>query len=181
MPAVRQAAFIRNVMVGREGLTRAVLVDLAQRAGGARPRAYLSTGNLTFDLPAEDVPGWVASMEEGIERVIGRREQVFVRSIGHLESLVAADPFAASPFADPHERAVSLLPPGARLGAERLPLCSRRGDLIVFAATATEAFTVTRVVDGRVTGSGALIERETGCRITTRAWGTIERIVKRPE
>ena len=47
MPAVRQAAFIRNVMVGREGLTRAVLVDLAQRAGGARPRSYLSTGNLT--------------------------------------------------------------------------------------------------------------------------------------
>jgi hypothetical protein len=58
-----------------------------------------------------------------------------------------------------------------------LPIHSRRGDLVVFIANGTEAFTVTRMIDGRVTGSGSLIEAAVGCRIPTRAWETVERAV----
>ena len=48
-PMPRQAAFVRNVMIGREGLHRQVLLDVVERAGGRAPRSYISTGNVTFD------------------------------------------------------------------------------------------------------------------------------------
>jgi uncharacterized protein (DUF1697 family) len=140
--------------------------------------SHLATGNLTLDLARASLPEWVAGMEAGIAGVIGRREQVFVRPMEYLENLVASDPFAAAPFAYPHDRAVSFLPPGVNI-EKLLPIRSRRGDVVVFAANGSEAFTVTRVVDGRVTGSGSLIEAAAGCRITTRAWGTVERVVRR--
>jgi hypothetical protein len=48
MEPVRWLGLIRNVMVGREGLHRAVLLDLAARAGGADVRSFLTTGNVTL-------------------------------------------------------------------------------------------------------------------------------------
>jgi uncharacterized protein (DUF1697 family) len=112
VPPVRHAAFIRNVMVGGEGLTRVVLLGLGHRAGGTRPVSHLATGNLTFDLAPASLPEWVAGMEAGIAGVIGLREQIFVRSMEYLETLVASDPFAAAPFAHPRDRAVSFCRPG---------------------------------------------------------------------
>ncbi len=50
----RWAGFVRNVMVGRQGLTRLVLLGAVADAGGASPVSYLSTGNVTFDADDGD-------------------------------------------------------------------------------------------------------------------------------
>ena len=49
MEPVRWLGLIRNVMVGREGLDRSVLLDLAERAGCVDLRSFLTTGNVTFE------------------------------------------------------------------------------------------------------------------------------------
>lgn len=175
---MRFAAFVRAVMIGREGLHRVVLLDLAERAGGGNPVSYISTGNLTVDLDRRDVDRWRAEVEDGIEDVIGRRAEVFVRSIAHLTELAESDPFAASPITDPAERVVSFL--SEPLPPDAGPFADAAKGVHVFDVRPTEVFSVNEPVRGRVTGPGGLIEKTLGQRITTRAWGTIDRILRTP-
>ena len=166
-------------MIGREGLHRLVLLDLFEQAGAERPRSYISTGNVSFTADEANVPAITSEVTEGVARVIGRNEGLYVRSISYLESLVATDPFAASPFAEPLDRTISF-----RLEAgpvPELPLMSRRGDAVVFAATPGELFAVSREVDGRTSGAGGMIEKHLGERVTTRGWATVLRVLAQPE
>ncbi|MGN6300029.1 MAG: DUF1697 domain-containing protein [Angustibacter sp.] len=90
---VRWVAFVRNVMVGREGLDRERLLDVARRAGGEDVRSHITTGNLT--LTADDDPDALArQLEDGVSAVIGRREMVAVRPVEWVRELVATTPFA---------------------------------------------------------------------------------------
>ena len=177
--ADRWVAFIRNVMIGREGLHRRVLLDLFQEAGAAGSRSYISTGNVTFTAARSRVASITTAVEAGLEEVIGRREELFVRAIPYLAGLVAEEPFAHGPYPDPSERTVSFLPEPRP--SPVLPIESKRGDVIVFAARPGELFAVNRLVDGRTSGAGGLIERALGLRVTTRSWNTVLRVVADPE
>src|SRR5215213_6116819 len=65
---MRWVAFVRNVMVGREGLRREVLIDLAREAVGTNVTSHLSTGNLTFTAD-DTTPGALADgLEAGVKR-----------------------------------------------------------------------------------------------------------------
>ena len=178
--AARHVGFVRNVMIGREGLHRQVLLDLFSDAGAEAPRSYISTGNVSFSIPETDLPHLIASVEEGIATIIGRPEEVFVRRIRSLEHLVASDPFAGSPYPDTVERTVSFLPPDADLSTLVLPVESRSGRVCMFATTEEEVLSAGRSVGGRTEGAGGLVERTLGCRITSRAWSTVLRIVENP-
>ena len=116
-------------------------------------------------------------VEDGIELIIGRREPLYVRSISYLGDLVDSDPFAAAPYPDPSERTVSFL---LRPADVDLPFESRRGDVSVFAGTGRELFAVNRMVDGRTSGAGGMIERQLGQSVTTRGWNTVLRVVRDP-
>ncbi|MGI9528598.1 MAG: DUF1697 domain-containing protein [Acidimicrobiia bacterium] len=178
--STRHIGFVRNVMIGREGLHRQVLLDLFSNAGAEAPRSYISTGNISFSAPDTELPGLIASVEEGIAGVIGRSEEVFVRRIRSLEQLVASDPFAGSPYPDTVERTVSFVPHGTDLGALALPIESQSGRVCVFAATEHEILSAGRSLGGRTQGAGGFVERTLGCRVTSRAWSTVTRIVDNP-
>lgn len=175
----RHAAFIRNVMIGREGLDREVLLDIVRRAGATAPRSYISTGNVTFNAAPSDVAQVMTRIEAGIAAVIEREERVFVRSIRELESMVSSDPFTNLAF-EAHDRYVSftnkLIDP-----AIKVPFESGRDDIVAFGRTVREVFSVTRLVKGRATGPGAFIEKKICQPITTRNWNTIVRVVSQPE
>lgn len=176
----RQAAFVRNVMIGREGLHRGILFELFAKAGAETPRSYISTGNVSFTAPSADLAAITCHVEKGLAQVIGRREEVFVRSIDYLQGLVASDPFADSPFRNPVERNVSFALAPIDPAALDLPVQSSRGDVSLFAATPAEVFCVARLVDGRTSGSGGLVESTLAQRVTTRSWSTILRITDSP-
>ena len=178
--AARHVGFVRNVMIGREGLHRQVLLDLFSDAGAEAPRSYISTGNVSFSATEAELPELISSVEEGIAAVIGRPEEVFVRSIRSLEDLAASDPFVGSPYPETVERTVSFVPPGTDLGALAIPAESRSGRVCMFRATEREVLSAGRRVGGRTEGAGGLVERKLGCRITSRAWSTILRIVDSP-
>ncbi len=166
-------------MIGREGLHRTVLLDLFADAGADDPRSYISTGNVTFTADCDEVERVAAAVEAGIEHVIGRREELFVRSVASLTELVAEAPFDGSPYPDPYERTVTFLP--RPMSLPTLPLESRRGDVSVFAARAAELFAVNRLIDGRTGGAGGMIEKALGVRVTTRSWNTVLRVETDPE
>jgi uncharacterized protein (DUF1697 family) len=162
-------------MHGRDGLHRTVLIDCFDAAGATDVRTYLTTGNVSFVARSAAVRGIVRAVEAAIGEVVGRRTEVFVRSVDELLALRALDPFRASPITVGHERIVAFLDHEPAL---TLPIWSPSRDFVVFAAGPRELFSVAaKYPDGTSRGSGGLVERATGTRVTSRAWSTVERIL----
>jgi uncharacterized protein (DUF1697 family) len=173
----RYVAFVRNIMVGRYGLTAEVLRQIVVDAGGRQPRSHLATGNLAFTASPECLVEFRQLVEASIASVLGRREEVFIRSVAALVSAVESDPFGGMVSGGVHERCVSFLPPGSVVGLS-LPVRTPRGDAVLFAVRGDEVFSVTRLVAGRPGQPGTYLEAALGLRVTTRNWNTVERIAR---
>jgi uncharacterized protein (DUF1697 family) len=162
-------------MQGRDGLHRTVLVDCFERAGATDVQTYLTTGNVSFGARPAAVRGIVRKTEAAIGEIVGRRTEVFVRTVDQLVALRALDPFRAPPLTVEHERIVAFLD---HEPAVALPIWSPSRDFVVFGTGPRELFSVAvRYPDGTSRGSGGLVERATGTRVTSRAWSTVERIL----
>lgn len=170
-------AFVRAVMIGREGLHRAALLDMFERAGAADPVSYISTGNVSFSIEPADLERVVEGVEADLERLLERPTPLYVRSLDELRSLLADDRFAQAPFDDVRARLVTFFRPTVPPTFE-LPMSASDGDWSIFAGTTTELFSVTRAwPDRQPNDPGGVIQRTAGQMVTTRALGTIERIV----
>ena len=168
--------FVRAVMLGREGLHRQVLLDIVEHAGGDGAASYLTTGNISFRAPPERVSEIVSGIEAGIERVVEKPTPVFVRTLEHLVDLVERRPFDDAPHPAPHARLVAMV--RDRFPSDfDVPIVSPDGDYHVFAVDGGEVFSVTIDHGGRVRDPGGLIERLAGEPVTSRAQGTLEKIV----
>ena len=177
MTARAHVAFVRAVMIGREGLHRTVLLDMFERAGAADPVSYFSTGNVSFKVEPERVDHVATVVEADLERLLDRPTPLFVRSLDGLRSMLADDPFAAAPFDKVHARLVTFFRQDVPATFE-LPMTAPNGDWTIFAGTTTELFSVTRAwSDRQPQDPGGVIQRTAGQLVTTRALGTIERIV----
>jgi len=162
-------------MVGRNGLTRDVLLGIFADAGVDDPVSHLVTGNISFGQ-SQASADFSERIEQAIAAVIGRTEPVFIRSIDHLRDQVESRPFRDPPFDDVHERCVSFTK--GSIGRLELPLATARGDAIAFALRDGDIFSVTRLVGGRPGTMGKVLERTLGLPVTTRNWNTIELILK---
>lgn len=176
----RWVALVRNVNLGRQGLTRDLLLDAGASAGGRDVRSYLTTGNLTLtaDPAALDGPdGVVARLEDGLAQVLRRRELVAVRSVTWLRELLALDLFAGvdgaawtTEVAFLRHDAVPLDP--ARLGD------TRRTRVV---AVRERELAASRPREGSAAPAvNPLLERATGVRSTARGWSTLSRIAADP-
>ncbi len=168
-------AFVRAVMIGREGLHRPVLLDMFERAGATDATSYMSTGNVSFR--ADDAEAVSAAVEADLHELLGRETPLYVRSLDELQALLDNDPFATEPFDEVSARLVTFfgdeVPPSIEL-----PMEAANGDWSVFAAGQRELFSVTRAwPDRQPHDPGGRIQRLAGEPVTTRALGTIERIV----
>ena len=164
-------------MVGRNGLTADVLCQIVATSGGLEPRSHLATGNLTFTASASSLVSIATGIEDSIQAVLGRREDVLVRQVDVLAAAVRSDPFAAIMDDDVYERCVTFLPDGPPVDLP-LPIESRRRDTVLFGRLSADVLSITRMVGGRPGQPGKYLETTTGLRVTTRNWNTIERIVK---
>ena len=172
-------AFVRAVMIGRESLHREVLLDMFDRAGARDVVSYISTGNVSFSVDAVAVGTIVDRVESDLEQLLGRPTPLFVRSRDALAELVESDPFAGAPFDDVSARLVTFFSTAVPASIV-LPMRAPNGDWEVFGAGRREVFSVTRAwPDRQPQDPGGVIQRTAAEPVTTRALGTIERIVAR--
>lgn len=168
-------AFVRAVMIGREGLHRTVLLDMFERAGATEATSYISTGNVSFR--ADDAAAVSAAVEADLHELLGRETPLFVRSLDELQALLDSDPFATEPFDEVYARLVTFFGDEVPRSVE-LPVEATNGDWSVFAAGPRELFSVTRAwPDRQPNDPGGRIQRLADQPVTTRALGTLERIV----
>ncbi len=163
-------------MVGRNGLTRAVLVRAFEDAGGADVASVLATGNIVFT--AGDAESVAAAAADLLRASTGLSEPIFVRSFADLQRIYVADPFAAAPTDNVYEQCVSFAA-GELFGVGPLPIESGRRDVCIFRVAGREAYSVTRLIAGRCGTAGPVVERRAGQPVTTRNWRTIRRLIEK--
>ena len=172
-------AFVRAVMIGREGLHRPVLLDMFERAGAAEATSYIATGNVSFRVETDAVPAVVESVEADLERLLGRPTPLFVRPLDDVVALVDSNPFANPPRGPVRDEVVTFF-------RDRVPdhlappIEAPNGDFVAFAAGPAELFSVVIDRDDRQPSApGGYLERLAGEPVTTRAVTTLERIVEK--
>lgn len=170
----RYVAFIRNVMIGRAGLHRDLLLRIFIDAGATDPRSHLATGNVSFGWDRDEMTDLIDAAQASIAQTMGRFEPVFVRSVMALRTSVESTPFRITPIRDVGHRCVTFTESSSRL---ELPVVSTREDAYIFDAIGTDLMSVTRLVEGRGGNVNRMVEKALSCPATTRNWNTIERIV----
>lgn len=169
---MRYVGLVRNVMVGREGLSRDVLLRLLTDSGARDGASHLTTGNVTFDATPSRLSGVVRRLETGLAEVIGRPEPVIVRSADEVAALVASDPFRGLSEEEWNLEAAFLprtappLDPARAPVVEGVRIVSLRPHELLAAARRGE----------RSPGINKILERAAGQRATARGWSTLVRL-----
>jgi uncharacterized protein (DUF1697 family) len=159
LPGTTHVAFVRAVMIGREGLHRPVLLDMFERAGGCEAVSYLSTGNVSFQAPPATLGALVRAVEADLEALLDRPTPLYVRTLDQLSALLSSDRFAAAPFDDVFARLVTFFRSSVPASLD-LPLAAANGDWSVFDSATSEVFSVTRAwPDRQPRDPGGVIQR----------------------
>ena len=171
---MRNVAFIRNIMVGRAGLTQPVLIEAFESSGGRDVVSVLATGNILFN--SDDAMNVANSASERLRSHCGLDEPIFLRTIEHLRVLAICDPFLVAPSDDIYEQCVSFAAQSLTCVGS-LPIESYRRDMCIFHIVADEAFSITRVIGSRCGAPGPTLEKLSGQKVTTRNWKTVLRLL----
>lgn len=102
---MRYVAFIRNIMVGRQGLTQGVLVEAFERSGAEDVASILATGNIVFT--AQNAEAVANDASRRLRDGFLLEEPIFVRSFPHLRAIAGENPFADAPTDNVYEQCVT--------------------------------------------------------------------------
>jgi uncharacterized protein (DUF1697 family) len=172
-------AFVRNVMIGREGLLQKTLTTIFEMAGCENVKSYLSTGNVSFNYFGDDIQLLATNLESEIQKIIGRKEDVFIRDLAYLKAIKDNNYFSGNTTLENiYECCITFAAIKIKYSF-LLPLYSKRKDVELFKILDSEAYSVTRLIEGRTSSAGKIIEKELDIRVTTRNWNTIDKIINK--
>ncbi len=185
--AARYVALLRGIAPGGKNMSNALLRGVAEQLGYLEVGSVITSGNVTFTLPAaQRGPEEAATraeleraIEAGLQRELGLTSKTLVRSLPQLQALLASDPFEGLE----HSTATYLTVTFVRAPRDPLILGEqpyRRVHVIGYHAPSQA---VLSVADNSEPGAArrylAWLEREYGTAITTRSWPTVHRIMAR--
>jgi uncharacterized protein (DUF1697 family) len=174
---MRWVGLVRNVMLGRDGLDRALLLDTAARAGGSRVRSYLTTGNVTFQAGPREIDGLSRRFEAELSRIVSRPTMVAIRAHLWLQDLVSNDVFAGVDD-DEWECEVAFLRHTApSINPRSIPETRKTRLVATYDRELASARPRTGSARPHVT---TLLERASGQPATARGWSTLRRIAADP-
>lgn len=173
--AVPYAAFLRGVMP--TNCSMPALVACFERAGFAQVSTVLGSGNVVFRARPAEEAALRASIESAMQQALGRIFGTFVRSIEHLQALLAADPFAQARLPPDARRVVTFLRRAPEPGA---PLPPARDGARIVGCRDREALSA-YVPSPKGPVFMKLIAEAFGDDVTTRTWETLERVVARAD
>jgi uncharacterized protein (DUF1697 family) len=171
-------ALLRGVNVGGHNQIRMdALRTLCESLKLRDVQTYVQSGNVVFRTDERDLPSLARRLEDAIERRVGFRPAVILRTASELKDVIARNPFAGRPDIEPGKLLVVFL------AGE--PTAEARGDVLKIKAN-PEEFTIDgREVyiyypdgQGRSKLSWVAIERKLGTPGTGRNWNTVTRLME---
>jgi uncharacterized protein (DUF1697 family) len=170
----RYAAFLRGIYPGTA--TQPELKRSFEAAGFSDVSTVIASGNVVFTARSAAPASLERRAEKAMSKELGRSFLTIVRSIEDLRAMLDADPYARFRLPADAKRVVTFTrePAGTKLD---LPTKDRDGTRIL-AATEGEIFSA-YLPHPKGGVFMKVIEDALGKAVTTRTWGTIEKVVKR--
>jgi len=173
------AVFFRNLNLGRANCPDKAQLEAAFLDAGADSAAsFLTNGTLVYSASPATAQQVLARAVGLLERRCGLKEPAFVRTIDYLAALVATDPFAGIDRASVYEFCVSFLH-SPQVTPPTLPLASPTRNVELVAVTPAEVLSLSRKFGASPGSPNAFLEKRLGSPLTTRAWNTIARLVRK--
>jgi uncharacterized protein (DUF1697 family) len=176
---MKWVAFFRNVNLGQgKSPSRVQFEEAFSRAGAGFARSFQTNGTLIFSVGELSADLILEQACQTLEAISGLQEPAFISRLKHLADLVAGNPFAGFDPPDDYRYSATFMLPAslARLAA---PLWSPRKDLEVVRVTGEVVLSVSHLVNERFGDPTSFLEKYLQAKVTTRAWSTISRLVKK--
>lgn len=101
---------LRGVNVGGKAkISMEQLRSICVSLGLRDPQTYIQSGNVVFGAATRDIPKLADRLESSIEKQLGFRPKVILRSADDLRKIVGRSPFANRPDFNPAKLAVFFL------------------------------------------------------------------------
>ena len=165
----RYIALLRGV--SPMNLKMPALKGCLEAAGFTNVKTLLSSGNVAFDSPRKPELALARKLEEAMAASLDRSFWTLVRATGHLQALVAADPFARYDTPASMKRVVTFLREPIDT-ALKFPL--EKDGARILAMQGQEIFTAYTPQPGNPAFM-TLLEKTFGNAITTRTWDTVKK------
>ena len=169
-------ALLRGINnAGSKRVTMAALKSAFESMGFKNVRTVLASGNVVFESPRRD-PQLGRTIARGLEKALGFRVIVILRTVLEMRALVASDPFRSEPFVPGVLFYVTFL--ARKIAADPGPSLPRpaKGVRIVRAGPG-EVFSVVRPsAEVGTPDLMAFLDKTFGREVTTRNWRTVMRI-----
>lgn len=160
-------AFLRAINVGGRFLKMAALQAHFEALGCEAVRTYINSGNVIFETRARSLPRLAATLEDGLEPLLGFRSEVFLRTPAQLQRV--AQQATAHRAAVPPEGEVNVAFLHAPLSeAQAVALATLKTTLDDFAVEGTEVYWLCRGRQSDSKFSNASFERRLQLRTTFR-------------
>lgn len=145
-----------------------------EAAGFTDVKTVLSSGNVVFNARPADEAVLAEDAEAAMQRGLGRSFPVIVRSIDSLVAILASDPFAGVEQTPETKQVVTFLK-DAPAKAPAFPI--ELDGACILGLKGCEIFT-SYVPSPRGPAFMRLIEKTFGKNVTTRTWGTVEKVAR---
>jgi uncharacterized protein (DUF1697 family) len=171
-------AFLRGINVGGRRIIK--MEELARHFGSfghAKIRTYIASGNVLFSSPEKREPVLTKKIELDLEKALGYRVDVFLRSIGQLQAILDSRPFARAKLS-PDAKAYVTFFNGKPAALPDVPSGSPAEGYRLLRLDERELFSIWfRKPNGGFVDSAARVEKTMRIPTTTRNWNTIVKIL----
>jgi uncharacterized protein (DUF1697 family) len=171
-------SLLRGVNVGgHHKIKMDALRALYESLGLRDVETYVQSGNVVFRARGENLARLAEQIEDGIERSLGFRPSVIVRTPSDLRKVIAGNPFAARRDIEPSKLLVTFLAkdPGAEA---RQSLLKIKTDPEEIRVSGRELYIYFPNGMGRSKLTGAAIENALKTPGTARNWNTVRKLLE---
>jgi len=174
-------ALLRGVNVGGHNkIKMEVLRDLCVSLKCESPQTLLQSGNVVFKTSAKNPTQLAKSLEAAIERKLGFRPNVIVRTVPEIRETIAHNPFSRRSGIDPGKLVATFL------GAQ--PDAHARKELLAMDIKPEELHSIGRELfiyfpngQARPKLSWSRVEKIVGPAYTSRNWNTVTKLLELAE
>ena len=176
MPVI--ISLLRGVnLAGHNKIKMEVLRDLCLSLKFQDPQTYLQSGNVIFRAGSQDLAQLSKPLETAIERKLGFRTDVVMRTVPELRQVIARTPFAKRPGIDASKLVVTFLggKPSAQARKALLAMDIAPEELHV---RGRELFIYFPNGQARPNLSWPRVEKLLNLAFTSRNWNTVTKLLQ---
>ena len=176
--ATSYIAFLRGINnIGHKTVKMDELKRIFEANGFQNVKTILSSGNIVFETPMLETAVLITKTEKQLEKKLGYKVDVVLRTLDELQLLVKSNPFNKIKIT-PRTKLLLTFLSEEKISRLKIPHKSPAKNFTIIRISGNEIYSVVNLLPNkRPYRIISFLEKEFGKKITTRNWSTIVKIV----